>query len=106
MTRSPLYITSTNQMPPFGSKTPMWIKCGAHRPAQKHAHRRWPGLSGASAQQLSHANIWSERYLKHFAAYAQQDKMYKQYALLLSANKDNEKALGYYENLPLMAILF
>ena len=55
------------------------------------------GLSGASAQQLSHANIWSERYLKHFAAYAQQDKMYKQYALLLSANKDNEKALGYYE---------
>ncbi|MFO1367401.1 MAG: tetratricopeptide repeat protein [Marinagarivorans sp.] len=55
------------------------------------------GLSGASAQQLSHANVWSERYLKHFAAYAQQDKMYKQYALLLSANKDNEKALGYYE---------
>lgn len=55
------------------------------------------GLTSADAQQLKHANLWSERYLKHFAAYAQQDKMYKQYALLLSANKDSEKALSYYE---------
>ncbi|HEY6530260.1 MAG TPA: tetratricopeptide repeat protein [Cellvibrionaceae bacterium] len=55
------------------------------------------GISNANAQQISHANVWSERYLKHFAAYAQQDKMYKQYALLLTANKDNEKALSYYE---------
>jgi TolA-binding protein len=55
------------------------------------------GLAGASAEQISRANVWSERYLKHFSAYAQQDKMYKQYAMLLSANKNNEKALNFYE---------
>jgi cellulose synthase operon protein C len=53
--------------------------------------------ANSQSAQLTNAKVWSERYLKHFSAFAQQDKMYKQYAMLLSASEQGEKALDYYE---------
>lgn len=46
--------------------------------------------------QLNTAQLWYERYLEHFSAYAKQDNIYSLYGeLLVSANKD-QQALQYF----------
>ena len=41
--------------------------------------------------------LWYQRYLKHYSAYAQNDKIYFLYAELLNQHKQYSSALKYYE---------
>ena len=43
------------------------------------------------------ADEWYKRYLKHFKSHAQKDNIYYQYASLLSANKQYNNAIKYFE---------
>lgn len=50
--------------------------------------------SSASAAQ---ASLWYKRYLEHYTAYAQQDKVYTLYAELLASENQNQEAMHYFE---------
>ncbi|MGQ9424424.1 tetratricopeptide repeat protein [Gilvimarinus sp. F26214L] len=43
------------------------------------------------------ASTWYTRYLEHYSAYAQQDKVFRNYAELLADQERNEEALHYFE---------
>lgn len=43
------------------------------------------------------ANLWYKRYLEHYTAYAQQDKVYTLYAELLASENQNQEAMHYFE---------
>src|SRR5690606_36885935 len=47
--------------------------------------------------EFADADKWYRRYLQDYSASAQQDKIYKRYAELLSARGDTEAALPYFE---------
>lgn len=46
---------------------------------------------------FNNADKWYKRYLKHYKPHAQKDNIYYQYASLLSANKQLNNALNFYE---------
>lgn len=46
---------------------------------------------------FNRANIWYQRYLEHYSAYARQDKVYTLYAELLAAENQNKEAMTYFE---------
>jgi cellulose synthase operon protein C len=46
---------------------------------------------------FSQASIWYKRYLEHYSAYSQQDKVYSLYAELLSAEQQNQEAMHFFE---------
>ncbi len=48
------------------------------------------------APAFAQANSWYQRYLQHYAAYAQQDKVYTLYAELLAAEKRHQDAIHYF----------
>ncbi|MGB3610438.1 MAG: tetratricopeptide repeat protein [Cellvibrio sp.] len=48
------------------------------------------------AAAFSQADLWYQRYLTHYAAYAQQDKVYTQYAELLAAENRHQDAIHYF----------
>lgn len=58
-------------------------------------HNRYQ--SSAAKADVTNAERWYQRYLTHYAAYAQQDNIYFLYAELLTQLKQDEKAFGYYE---------
>ncbi len=58
-------------------------------------HHRYQ--SSQAKSELENAEKWYQRYLKHYAAYAQQDNIYFLYAELLTQLKQQEKAFVYYE---------
>ena len=45
---------------------------------------------------FAQANIWYQRYLQHYTAYAQQDKVYTLYAELLAAENRHQDAIHYF----------
>lgn len=47
--------------------------------------------------QFDLANLWYQRYLKHYSAYARQDKAYLLYAELLAHENRAQEALRYFE---------
>jgi len=54
--------------------------------------------TGADSELYStKADLWYKRYLKHYSAYAQRDKVYFLYAELLSQKKRLKEAFRYYE---------
>jgi cellulose synthase operon protein C len=58
-------------------------------------HNRYQ--STAVKADVANAQLWYQRYLTHYAAYAQQDNIYFLYAELLTQLKQDEKAFSYYE---------
>ncbi len=46
---------------------------------------------------FNQANIWYKRYLEHYSAYSQQDKVYNLYAELLIAEEQNQDAMHFFE---------
>ncbi len=58
-------------------------------------HNRYQSTSAKA--DVSSAQLWYQRYLSHYAAYAQQDNIYFLYAELLTQLKQDEKAFTYYE---------
>ncbi len=46
---------------------------------------------------LQQADLWYQRYLKHYQEYVRQDNIYTLYAELLEQSKQYKKALRYYE---------
>ena len=58
-------------------------------------HHRYQTSQAKS--EVEKAQTWYQRYLKHYAAYAQQDNIYFLYAELLTQLKQQEKAFEYYE---------
>ncbi len=58
-------------------------------------HNRYQ--STAAKVDVANAQLWYQRYLSHYAAYAQQDNIYFLYAELLTQLKQDEKAFSYYE---------
>ena len=48
------------------------------------------------AAAFAQANTWYQRYLQHYTAYAQQDKVYTLYAELLAAENRHQDAIHYF----------
>ena len=48
-------------------------------------------------QDFTNADKWYKRYLKHYRSYARKDKVYYQYASLISAKRQYAKAFKLYE---------
>lgn len=61
----------------------------------KHYHNRYNKNSTQSHWQQ--ADLWYQRYLASYQAYARQDKVYPLYAQLLTKAEQYQKALQYYE---------
>lgn len=48
-------------------------------------------------EDFTKANVWYQRYLEHYTAYARQDKVYNLYAELLAAENRHAEAIKYFE---------
>ncbi len=60
-----------------------------------HFHNQYQ--NNHSPDDFKKADKWYKRYLEHYANYARQDNIYFLYGELLSENKLDSKAIGYYE---------